>query len=83
MPTGVGYQAGSLSPEQVTRVEMLVELDRIMRPIAPGSMGEWMVEPNPIRLLGGSAPVNYLTKRGGGGYAALLQQAQQWAAKSC
>ncbi len=81
MLTGVGYQAGSLSPEQVARVEMLVELDRIMRPVAPGSVGEWMVEPNRAALLEGSAPVDYLTKRGGRGYAALLRQAQQWAAR--
>ena len=40
MLTALGYQAGSLSAEQVARVEMLVELDKIMRPIAPRSVGE-------------------------------------------
>ena len=53
MLTDVGYQAGSLAPEQIARVEMLVEQDRIMRPIAPGFVGEWMVEPNPASLLVG------------------------------
>ena len=79
--TGVGYQAGSLSPEHVSRAATLVELDKLMRRIATGSVGEWMAEPSRAPLLGGSAPADYLTKRGGRGYAELLRQAQHWAAK--
>ena len=52
MLTAVGYQAVFLSADQGGRVEMLVEMNRTMRPIAPGSVGEWMVEPNPASLLG-------------------------------
>jgi hypothetical protein len=79
MLTGVGWQAGSLSTDQIGRVTQLVESDTIMRGLAVGSVGEWMVTPNAVQVLGGASPIDYLTRRGAPGYAVLLRQAQQWA----
>ena len=62
----------------VRRVEMLLALNEAMQGIALGSVGEWMVRPNAGPVLGGSSPVDYLTRCGGSGYAALLRQARQW-----
>ena len=78
MLTGVGYQAGSLSPEQIGRVDALMAIDDAMQGITLGSVGEWMVQPNPAPLFGGSAPVDYLTRLGGPGYVGVLRQVFRW-----
>ena len=76
MLTAVGCQAVFLSADQGGRVEMLVEMNRTMRPIAPGSVGEWMVEPNPASLFGGSAPVGSRPVRSLATSAFILRRAQ-------
>ena len=78
MLTGVGYQAGSLLPEQIERVDALLAIDGAMQGIAMGSVGEWMVKPNAAPLFAGSAPVDYLTRLGGQGYVAVLRQVLRW-----
>ena len=80
MLTGVGYQAGSLTEAQAERVAHLVAIDAGMRTIGGQSVGDWMVKGNPAAVTSGSAPVDYLTRHGTTGYAALLQQVQRWVA---
>ena len=78
MLTGVGWQAGSLTAEQVQRVEILALVDLAMRGIAAVPVGEWLVTPNAAPLFAGSAPADYLTKLGQPGYVALLRQVTRW-----
>ncbi len=80
MLTGLGHRAGALSAEQVARVDALLAIDAAMQGIALGSVGEWMVQSNAAPLFGGSAPVDYLTRLGGPGYAAVLRQVLRWQA---
>jgi hypothetical protein len=77
MLTGVGWQAGSLTPDQIARVEHLVAIDVGLRAIRM-SPSEWMVTTNPAPVLSGSAPVDYLTRAGTRGYAALAEQIDRW-----
>jgi hypothetical protein len=42
MLTGVGYRAGSLTPDQIVRVQHLVAIDTGMRLIKGDGAGEWM-----------------------------------------
>jgi hypothetical protein len=77
MLTGVGWQAGSLTSDQIARVEHLVAIDAGLRAIRM-SPGEWMVTANPAPVLSGSAPVDYLTRAGTRGYEALAQQVDRW-----
>ena len=78
MLTGVGYQAGSLTPDQVQRVEILAMIDQAMQGNVVGSVGEWMVKPNPAPIFAGSAPMDYLARLGQPGYEALLRQVARW-----
>ncbi len=77
MLTGVGWQAGSLTADQVTRVEHLVAVDIGLRAMKLDP-GEWMVVPNPAPVLSGSAPVDYLTRNGTRGCEALARQVDRW-----
>jgi hypothetical protein len=43
MLTGLGYRAGSLTPDQIARVQHLVAIDTGMRTIKDDSVGNWMV----------------------------------------
>ena len=80
MLTGVGYQAGSLTEAQAERVAHLVAIDEGMRIIGGQPVGDWMVKGNSAAVFSGSAPVDYLTRHGSAGYAALLRQVQCWMA---
>ena len=73
MLTGVGYAAGSLTPDQIQRVEILVLVDLAMRGSVDGSVGAWMTRPNAAPLFAGSAPADYLTRLGQPGYVGLRQ----------
>ncbi len=79
MLTGLGYRAGSLTPEQIAKVQHLVAVDADMRSIRGDSVGEWMVTGNGAAVLAGSAPVDFLTRAGTPGYAALARQVRIWA----
>ena len=78
MLTGLGYQADSLSAEQVQLVEILVLVNKAMQGNVVGSVGEWMTRPNAAPLFAGSAPVDYLARLGQPGYVALFRQVLQW-----
>jgi hypothetical protein len=78
MLTGVGWQAGSLTPEQIGRVQHLVAIDAGLRAIRM-SPGEWMMTANQAPVLSGSAPVDYLMRTGTRGYEALARQVARWA----
>ncbi len=78
MLTGVSFQAGSLSSEQIQRVEILAMVNQAMRGIAIGTVGEWLTTPNAAPLFAGSAPADYLTKMGQPGYVGLLRQVLHW-----
>ena len=78
MLTGVTYAAGSLTADQMTRVEHLVAIDAGLRGIGMDPAA-WMVTGNPTPLLAGSVPVDYLTRTGTRGYDALARQVDRWA----
>ncbi len=78
MLTGLSYQAGALSDEQIQRVEILFVVNQALRGVAVGSVGEWMVTPNAAPLFAGTAPADYLTKLGQAGYVGLLRQVLHW-----
>jgi hypothetical protein len=78
MLTGVGYRAGSLTPDQIARVQHLVEIDTGMWLIKGDGVGEWMVAGNPAAVLSGASPVDFLTRAGTRGYEALARQVDQW-----
>ncbi len=79
MLTGLGYRAGSLTPEQIARVQHLMAVDADMRSIRGDTVGEWMVTGNGAAVLAGSAPVDFLTRAGAPGYEALSRQVRVWA----
>ena len=79
MLTGLGYRAGSLTVDQITRVQHLVAIDAGMRAIKGDAVGEWMVAGNGSAVLSGSPPVDFLTRAGTVGYAALARQVGIWA----
>ena len=79
MLTGLGYRAGSLTPDQIGRVQHLVAIDAGMRIIRGDTIGEWMVVGNGAAVLSGSAPVDFLTRAGTLGYATLARQVGIWA----
>lgn len=78
MLTGVGYQAGALSAEQIQHVEILAMVNQAMQGVAVGSVGEWLVTPNAAPLFAGRAPADYLTKLGQPGYVGLMRQVLHW-----
>ena len=77
MLTGVGWQAGSLTSDQVARVQHLVAINAGLRAMKLDP-GEWMVMPNPAPVLAGSARVDYLTRTGTRGCEALARQIDRW-----
>lgn len=79
MLTGLGGRPGSLTPDQVGRVQQLLAIDAGLRPIYGSAVGDWMVTGSEAPGLAGSAPVDYLTRAGTPGYAALARQVDQWA----
>ncbi len=78
MLTGVGWQAGSLSAEQIQRVEILFVVNQALQGVALGSVGVWLVTPNAAPLFAGTAPADYLIKLGQSGYVGLLRQVLHW-----
>ena len=58
MLTGLGYRAGSLTPDQIARVQHLIEIDAGMRTIRGDTVGEWMVTGNGSAVTSGSSPVD-------------------------
>ena len=79
MLTGLGYRAGSLTPDQIVRVQHLVTINASMYTIRGGTIGEWMVTSNGSAMLSGSSPVDFLTRAGTPGYVALARQVGIWA----
>ena len=79
MLTGLGYRAGSLTPDQIARVEHLMAIDAGMRTIKGDAVGEWLVAGNGSAVLSGSSPIDFLTRAGTVGYAALSRQVAIWA----
>ena len=79
MLTGLGYRAGSLTPDQIGRVQHLVAIDAGMRIIRGDTIGEWMVTSNGSAVLSGSSPVDFLTRAGTPGYVTLARQVRIWA----
>ena len=79
MLTGLSYRAGSLTPDQIARVQHLVAIDAGMRTIRGDTVGEWMVAGNGSAVLSGAAPVDFLTRAGTLGYATLARQVGIWA----
>ena len=79
MLTGLGYRAGSLTPDQIGRVQYLAAIDAGMRAIRGDTVGEWMVASNGSAVLSGSSPVDYLTGAGTPGYVMLARQVEIWA----
>ena len=76
MLTGVTWSAGSLTADQIDRVECLIAIDAGLH---SADVGKWMTTGNPMPLLCGASPVNYLTRTGTRGYVALAQQVDRWA----
>jgi hypothetical protein len=64
MLTGLGYRAGSLTPDQIARVQHLVAIDAGMRTIKGDAVGEWMVAGNGSGVTSGAAPMDFLTRSG-------------------
>ena len=79
MLTGLGYRAGSLTPDQITRVQPLVAIDAGMRGIKGDAVGEWLVTGNGSAVTSGASPIDFLTRAGTVGYAALSRQVGIWA----
>jgi hypothetical protein len=79
MLTGLGYRAGSLTPDQITRVQHLVAIDTGMRAIKGDRVGEWLVAGNGAAVLSGSSPIDFLTRAGTAGCATLARQVAIWA----
>jgi hypothetical protein len=73
MLTGVGYRAGSLTPDQIARVQHLVVIDTGMRLIKGDAVSEWMVAGNGAAVLSGASPDDFLTRAGTRGYEALAR----------
>jgi hypothetical protein len=79
MLTGLGYRAGSLTPDQIARVQHLVAIDAGMRAIKGDRVGEWMVAGNALVVTSEASPVDFLTGAGTVGYVALARQVGIWA----
>ena len=79
MLTGLGYRAGSLTPDQIARVQHLLAIDAGMRVIKGDAVGEWLVAGNGSAVTSGASPVDFLTRAGTVGYAALARQVAAWA----
>jgi hypothetical protein len=79
MLTGLGYRAGSLTPDQITRVQHLLAIDAGMRTIKGDRVGEWLTAGNGSAITSGTSPVDFLTRSGTVGYAALARQVGIWA----
>ena len=79
MLTGLGYRAGSLTPDQITRVQYLVAIDAGMRTIKGEEVSEWLVAGNGSGVTSGASPMDFLTRAGTPGYAALARQVGIWA----
>ena len=79
MLTGLGYRAGSLTPDQIARVQHLAAIDAGMCTIRGDTVGEWMVASNGAAVLSGSSPVDFLTREGTFGYATRARQVAVWA----
>ena len=79
MLTGLGYRAGSLTPDQIQRVQHLAAIDAGMRTIKGNAVGEWLVAGNGSAVTSGSSPIDFLTRAGTVGYAALARQVGIWA----
>ncbi len=79
MLTGLGYRAGSLTPDQITRVQHLMAIDAGMRTIKGDAVGEWLVTGNGAAVLSGSSPMDFLSRAGTPGCAALARQVGIWA----
>ena len=80
MLTGLGYQAGSLTDDQVMGVAHLIAIDAAMKPISGQPVGAWMTTGNMAPVFNGSSPMAYLTRGGQTAYATLLRQVERWAA---
>ena len=78
MLTGLGYRAGSLTPDQIARVQHLMAIDAGMRAIKGDKVGEWMVANNGAAITSGSSPIDFLTRSGIPGYTALARQVTVW-----
>ena len=76
MLTGVTWSAGSLTPDQIARVECLIAINSGLH---SADVGKWMTTGNPSLLLCGTTPVDYLTRAGTRGYVALAQQVDRLA----
>ena len=74
MLTGLGYGAGSLTPDQIARVKHLAAIDAGMRAIRGDTVSDWLVAGHGLAVTSGSAPVDFLTRAGTVGYAALARQ---------
>ena len=79
MLTGLGYRAGSLTPDQIARVQHLMAIDAGMSAIKGDRVGEWMVANNGAAITSGSSPIDFLARAGTMGYAALARQVADWA----
>jgi hypothetical protein len=79
MLTGLGYRAGSLTPDQIARVEHLMAIDAGMRTIKGDAVGEWPVAGNGSAVLSGSSPIDFQTRAGTAGDPALARQVAAWA----
>jgi hypothetical protein len=79
MLTGLGYRAGSLTPDQIQRVQHLVAIDAGMRAIKGDAVGEWLVVGHGSGVTSGASPVDFLTRAGTTGYTALARQVGIWA----
>ena len=51
MLTGVGYRAGSLTPDQIARVQHQEAIDAGMRSIKGDPVGEWVTTTNGAAVL--------------------------------
>jgi hypothetical protein len=76
MLTGLGYRAGSLTPDQIGRVQHLVAIDTGMGAIKGNAVGEWLMANNGAAVTSGASPVDFLTRSGTVGYAARARQAR-------
>ena len=66
-------------PDQIARVQHLVMIDAGMRTIKGDAVGEWLAAGNGSAVTSGSSPIDFLTRAGTAGYAALARQVAVWA----
>jgi hypothetical protein len=65
-------------PDQINRVQHLMAIDAGMGTIKDDAVGEWMVAGNGSGVTSGASPVDFLTRAGTSGYAALARQVGIW-----